>query len=166
MPFLSKMADIPKLQQIACKTIDACSAELNHLSQEIWKHPEKNFEEVFAHNLLTKFLSEKGFSVTSGCGGLKTAFRAVYNDGVKGPRVGIICEYDALPDINHACGHNLIAEAGITAALGGYQAISLCKWRSVIHIEYSSFMFKLQKRPPVMYKSVFLYETPGSNLPL
>ena len=61
----------------------------------------------------------KGFAVSSDIGDLKTAFRAVYNGDLKRPRVGIICEYDALPEINHACGHNLIAEAGVAAALGG-----------------------------------------------
>ena len=114
-----KMAEISKLQGVACKTIDDSSAELNNIAREIWNHPEQNFQEKFAHNLLTKFLEDKGFTVTSKIGDLKTAFRAVYNDGAKGPRVGICCEYDALPEINHACGHNLIAEAGIAAALGG-----------------------------------------------
>lgn len=112
------MAEIPRIQRIACKQIDDSSAELNNLSQEIWNHPEEKYKEKFAHNLLTKFLGDKGFTVTSKVGDMKTAFRGVYNDGVKGPRVGIICEYDALPEINHACGHNLIAEAGVGAALG------------------------------------------------
>ena len=114
-----KMADIPKLRTAACKAIDNSSAELNNISQEIWKNPEQNFQEKFAHNLLTTFLKDKSFTVSSDIGDLKTSFRAVYNGDVKGPRVGIICEYDALPEINHACGHNLIAEAGIAASLGG-----------------------------------------------
>lgn len=114
------MADVSKLQEIACKAIDILSKDLHHISQEIWKNPEQNFNEVFAHNLLTTYLEEQGFSVTKDCAGLKTAFRAVYSGKSKpaGPRVGIICEYDALPEINHACGHNLIAEAGIAAAIG------------------------------------------------
>jgi metal-dependent amidase/aminoacylase/carboxypeptidase family protein len=115
----NKMADISKLQKAACKAIDDSASELNNLAQEIWNHPEQNFQEKFAHHLLTTFLKDKGFAVTSDIGDLKTAFRAVYNGGAKGPSVGIVCEYDALPEINHACGHNLIAEAGIAAALGG-----------------------------------------------
>ena len=116
---LNEMADIVKLRGVACKTIDDSSAELNNIGQEIWRHPQQNFEEVFAHNLLTTFLKEKGFEVTPKVAGLETAFRAVYNGEMRSPRVGIICEYDALPGIDHACGHNLIAEAGIAAALGG-----------------------------------------------
>ncbi|XP_028392621.1 peptidase M20 domain-containing protein 2-like [Dendronephthya gigantea] len=117
------MADVSKLRGVACKTIDDTSAELNNISQEIWKHPQQNFEEVFAHNLLTTFLKERGFEVTPKVAGLETAFRAEYNGDMKSPRVGIICEYDALPEIDHACGHNLIAEAGIAAALGIKAAI-------------------------------------------
>ena len=111
---------LQNLQEVACKAIGDSSVELNNLAQEIWNHPEQKFQEVFAHNLLTTFLKHKGFIVTSQIGDLKTAFRAVYNGDVKTPRVGIICEYDALPEINHACGHNLIAEAGVAAALGEY----------------------------------------------
>ena len=116
---LYKMAEIPKLQRVACEAINDSASELNNIGQEIWKHPQQNYEEIFAHSLLTTFLKGKGFDVCSDIGDLKTAFRAVYNGEVKGPRVGIICEYDALPEIDHACGHNLIAEAGIAAALGG-----------------------------------------------
>ena len=115
--------DVVQLQQVACKTIDSLKSELHHISKEIWSHPEQNFNEVFAHNLLTSYLKEKGFTVTSGCGGLPTAFKAVYSRSdqkTSGGRVGIVCEYDALPEIDHACGHNLIAEAGIAAAMGKY----------------------------------------------
>ena len=48
---------------------------------------------------------------------LDTAFRAVYGNG-EGPHVAVISEYDALPDIGHACGHNLIAEVGVGAGIG------------------------------------------------
>ena len=116
------MADVSKLRAIACKAIDSLSGELHDISREIWKNPEQNFNEVFAHNLLTTYLKGKGFIVTSECGGLKTAFRAVFSGNCKQktPRVGIVCEYDALPEIDHACGHNLIAEAGIAAAMGKF----------------------------------------------
>lgn len=107
-------------KSVACKSIDDSSKELCSIAHDIWKHPEQKYEEKFAHDLLTTFLRVKGFKVTSQIGELKTAFRAVYNEEVKKPRVGIICEYDALPGIDHACGHNLIAESGVGAALGEY----------------------------------------------
>jgi len=59
--------------------------------------------------------------------GMQTVFRAMFGDSI-GPNVCIICEYDALPEIGHACGHNLIAEAGIAATLG-YKGCT-CAWLS------------------------------------
>ena len=112
--------DVKRLQQVACEAIGNISTELHKIGLEIWKNPEESFKEGFAHNLLTTYLKENKFTVTSGCGGLSTAFKAVFSRSStkKGARVGIICEYDALPEIHHACGHNLIAEAGIAAAMG------------------------------------------------
>ena len=87
------------------------------MSEEIWNNPELDFNEHKAHALLTNFLEGKGFQVERSYLGIQTAFRAMFGDST-GPYVCVICEYDALPEIGHACGHNLIAEAGIAAALG------------------------------------------------
>lgn len=75
-----------------------------------------NFEEHTAHRVLTDFLEKEGFAVERGFLGIATAFRARFGSGR--PNVCVICEYDALPEIGHACGHNLIAEAGVAAGLG------------------------------------------------
>ncbi|XP_071114151.1 peptidase M20 domain-containing protein 2-like [Haliotis cracherodii] len=102
---------------VACREIDAHSADLNTLSQEIWKHPELQYAETFAHDYLSAFLEKHGFEVERNYK-LNTAFRAVFGQDGTGPHVAILCEYDALPDIGHACGHNLIAEVGVAAGLG------------------------------------------------
>ena len=104
------------LKCTASKCIDSCSEELYQISEELWKNPELGFEEYKAHEILTKFLEKKGFSVERSYTGIKTAFRATFGTGR--PNVCVICEYDALPEIGHACGHNLIAEAGVAAGLG------------------------------------------------
>ena len=104
------------LKDKATSTIDASSQELYELSSEIWKHPELGFKEYKAHELLTSFLEKKGFAVERSFTGIETAFRATFGSGR--PNVCVICEYDALPEIGHACGHNLIAEAGVAAGLG------------------------------------------------
>ena len=106
------------------KAIDDRREALNTISQEIWKNPELNFEEHQAHNLLCDFLQQEGFNVSRSTP-LKTSFVARYagsagSVGNNPLKVGILCEYDALPGIGHACGHNLIAEAGIGAALGKF----------------------------------------------
>lgn len=89
--------------------------ELHGISKEIWSHPELAMEEHHAHDTLTKFLETHGFQVERHYLGLETAFMATVGQGT--PHIVTICEYDALPDIGHACGHNLIAEVGAGAGL-------------------------------------------------
>ena len=111
---MASTKDILKLAASSC--IDSCGEELRDLSREIWNNPEVDFKEYKAHEVLTNFLERKGFSVERSYTGLETAFRATFGSGR--PNVCVICEYDALPEIGHACGHNLIAEAGVAAGLG------------------------------------------------
>ena len=110
------MEDHGVLKGKAAATIDSCEQDLFQLSNEIWKNPELAYEEYKAHELLTNFLEKKGFTVERSYTGIKTAFRATFGSGR--PNICVICEYDALPEIGHACGHNLIAEAGAAAGLG------------------------------------------------
>ena len=106
-----------QLKKLVCHAIDLRKGDLNNISQEIWKNPELSFEEFKAHDLLTGFLEKEGFTVSRKTP-LETSFVAKYGECTEGIKVGVICEYDALPGVGHACGHNLIAEAGIGAALG------------------------------------------------
>ncbi|XP_071034923.1 xaa-Arg dipeptidase isoform X1 [Parasteatoda tepidariorum] len=96
--------------------IDEEKEFFNSVSQNIWNSPELSFQETFAHNILTDALIKYGFSVQRNYL-LQTAFRAEFTTG-EGPRIAVLLEYDALPEIGHACGHNLIAEAGLAAAVG------------------------------------------------
>ena len=104
------------LKAAASSVVDAHKQELKALSAGIWSNPELAYNEHGAHKLLTDYLEEKGFTVERGYTSLETAFRATFGSGR--PNVCVICEYDALPEIGHACGHNLIAEAGVAAGLG------------------------------------------------
>jgi amidohydrolase len=112
-------------KQIASNAIDSEKDELIKLSNEIWQNPEIGLEEYKAVANLTSFLQARGFIITSPYCGLETAFRAdMHGENDDGaPHVCVICEYDALPGIGHACGHNLIAEAGVAAGLGLRAAI-------------------------------------------
>ena len=98
------------LKRLACEAIDRQASRLRDVSSEIWMNPELGFEEHRAHSLLTDLLGDAGFQVDKKFT-LETAFRAK-SGTTKRPNVAIMCEYDALPNIGHACGHNLIAEAG------------------------------------------------------
>ena len=113
--------NISEAKSLIGPAIEAASERLREVSNEIWKHPELLMEEVKAHSLLTDFLEKEGFLVEKSFV-LKTAFRAIYSPATetdaRNVNVCVVCEYDALPVIGHACGHNLIAEAGLAAAIG------------------------------------------------
>jgi amidohydrolase len=85
------------------------------VAREIHALKEISFEEVRSAEALAALLEEGGFEVERGTGGLPTAFTA--SAGTGGLTVALCVEYDALPNIGHACGHNLIAGASVGAAL-------------------------------------------------
>ncbi|WYP27867.1 M20 family metallopeptidase [Alkalihalobacillus sp. FSL W8-0930] len=87
------------------------------ISQYIGNNPELGHEEFKASKALTDELSKEGFSVSLGTCGLQTAFEAVYDSGKPGPKIGYMAEYDALPDLGHACGHNLIGTMAVAAGI-------------------------------------------------
>jgi amidohydrolase len=95
--------------------IDKRADLLVDVSHQIHANPELCFEERFAHDLLTGVLEGEGLAVVRSARGVATAFEAAA--GSVGPRVAVVCEYDALPGIGHACGHNVIAAAGLGAGL-------------------------------------------------
>ena len=95
--------------------VDRRTDLLVDVSHQIFEHPELCFEEHFAHDLLCDVLESEGLSVVRHAHGLDTAF--VAEAGSAGPTVAVMCEYDALPGVGHACGHNVIAAAGLGAGL-------------------------------------------------
>lgn len=100
------------------KRIDELGPQLWDLALRIHDHPELGFEEHQAAAWLAEALEGGGFRVERGAGGIPTAFRAVHPAAKPGPRVALLAEYDALPELGHACGHNLIAAIAVGAALG------------------------------------------------
>ena len=102
-------------KQVAERSFTVVEDELCSLSQWMYENPELGFEEFEASERLSSFLSRQGFDVTYPSHGLDTAFEATV--GTSGPRVVICCEYDALPGIGHACGHNIIATAAAGAGV-------------------------------------------------
>ncbi|KAM5545554.1 hypothetical protein V8D89_000592 [Ganoderma adspersum] len=109
-------------------TLQELSPELRQLSLDIWEHPEIGFKEKYAHDRLTGFMAAHGFSVTPHHLGLTTAWRAEFTHRVSEKHgktkrqssarvIGVNSEMDALPNIGHACGHNLIAMSGAAVAV-------------------------------------------------
>jgi len=105
------------LKEQACAYVDTIADQLLSVSRDIYEHPELKFEEFRASKLLAEKLQDAGFATKLGVAGLETAIHADHPSVSDGPTVAIISEYDALPGIGHACGHNLIAAAGLGAAL-------------------------------------------------
>jgi amidohydrolase len=98
--------------------VDRHASTLRDLALRIHANPELKFEEFKASGWIDETLEGAGLAVERGVGGLPTALRS--RSGSIGPSIAVLAEYDALPDVGHACGHNLIA----TAALGAYLAIA------------------------------------------
>jgi amidohydrolase len=109
-----KISEVEELKTRACNLIDSNADELVRVSHEIHDHPEQNYEEVFASELLTRSANGLGVPVELGAFDCPTGFSG---DVGTGPTVCIMSEYDALPEIGHGCGHNIIAAAGLGAAI-------------------------------------------------
>ena len=108
--------DIVEAKRRVCAEVDRLAPELLDVSHRIHAHPELCFEEHHAHDLLTEVMTDHGLAVQRRAHGLDTAFEARSGAGA-GPVIAVVCEYDALPGIGHACGHNIIAAAGLGAGL-------------------------------------------------
>ena len=106
------------LKRRVCDAVDQLSETLLHVSHTVHANPELAFEEHEACNLLVSTLEAAGLDVEPGAYGLETAFAADFGEKREGNAcVALVAEYDALPEIGHACGHNIIATASVGAGL-------------------------------------------------
>ena len=112
------MSDPKALGQRAMKAIDERRDALFALSRAIHAKPELAYEEREAALRITEFLEGAGFSVERGYHGIETSYRGDAKGRAPGPTVAILQEYDALAEIGHACGHNLIAASPHRSASG------------------------------------------------
>ncbi len=102
----------------AIQAIDALQAELVTLSHDIHDNPEVSLTEYKSSEFIAQVLRNHGFDVKMGIGGLDTALIATKQGKGPGPHVAVMAEYDSLPGIGHACGHNVIATCAVGAFLG------------------------------------------------
>ncbi len=100
--------------------IAAARAEILELSHRIHASPEIAFEEHKASEWVSDVLRRYGYDVELPAGRLSTAIRGrkVGSRGLDGPRIAVLAEYDALPELGHGCGHNTMAASGVGAAIG------------------------------------------------
>ncbi|MFR8393069.1 MAG: M20 family metallopeptidase [Pilosibacter sp.] len=104
------------LKEVMFRDIDGIRNEMTAMADDIFDHPEIGLEEFHAQKVLTDWLEKEGFAVERGVVGVETAFKAVYRQGEGGPNIGLLCEYDALPGIGHACGHHMQGPSILAAA--------------------------------------------------
>jgi amidohydrolase len=102
-------------KEIAERNFSEHEDALQHLSRWMYENPELAYKEFDTSARMVQALKDGSFDVEYPAYGLDTAFEA--NIGTSGPRVVICAEMDALPEVGHACGHNIIATAGIGAGL-------------------------------------------------
>jgi len=113
--------DIGESKASVVEDIDARYQQLGDLSRKIHANPEVAFQEFKAAGWLAEYLEESGFSVERGICELPTAFRGSYGAGK--PVIAFLAEYDALPKLGHACGHNLIATCAVGAGVASKRAV-------------------------------------------
>lgn len=111
-------------REAAIAAIDAQADALIELSRYIHSNPEIAMQEVKGSKAAADFLEARGFKVERGVAATPTAFRADAVGQSDGPKIGYLAEYDALPNLGHGCGHNLIAIANIGAGIGLQAAIT------------------------------------------
>ncbi len=119
------MADrTAEMKTLVFGEVDRCADRLIGISDTIHQHPEVGLKEHRACELLTAQLSQLGFETRAGIAGMETAFSATISGERPGPRIAFLAEYDALPELGHGCGHNVIAAAAVGAALALRKVVS------------------------------------------
>lgn len=107
------------LKQRVCQEIEGAGAEIFAMARYFYENPEIMFEERKTAAHLAEVLGRlPNVRTEIGIGGIETAFRATLDYGIPGPTVAMITDLDALPEIGHGCGHNLITTAAAGALIG------------------------------------------------
>ncbi|MBE6013223.1 M20 family metallopeptidase [Anaeropeptidivorans aminofermentans] len=106
------------MKEAIFESIEEIRAEILELSKNIHENPELAFDEYKSAGFIKALLQKHGFSIEDKSGGMDTAFKARFKGNGPGVTVAFLAEYDALPGMGHACGHNLIAAASTGAAIG------------------------------------------------
>jgi amidohydrolase len=112
------ISELQAARDVALRDIDLMKDRLVEISRFIHDNPELGRREFKAAQILISELEKHGFKVEKGIAGMETAFSATLEGKPGGPTIALLAEYDALPDIGHACGHNMIAAISIGAGIG------------------------------------------------
>ncbi|KAI9143301.1 hypothetical protein BKA69DRAFT_1026783 [Paraphysoderma sedebokerense] len=114
--------------------ISSISLDLRNISLQIHEHPELSYQETLASSLLSDYMESNGFKVTRHAYGLETAFVCEFISQKTVPAIGFCSEFDALKNLGHACGHNLIAISGVAAAIATRHVLQMFKLRGKVYL--------------------------------
>jgi amidohydrolase len=118
------MVDLVSLKNIVKAKVDEKRPVLEDIARYLYENPELGSEEFKAFAKITKVLEDHGFDVEKGVYDMPTAFIASYKGKGNGPKVAVLCEYDALPGVGHGCGHDLIAASAVGAGIAASKAMA------------------------------------------
>lgn len=122
-----------ELKQCILETVEKNLDELKEIRTYLYENPEVGGTEEKASARLMEAMKAHGFSVEGPLHQIPYSFRAVYDSGKPGATIGLTCEYDALPDIGHGCGHDIIATAPMGAALALKETVAQTGGRVVLY---------------------------------
>lgn len=111
------MADLEDLKSSVVNEVTSLRGRIVEVSETIHSNPELGLKEYKASELLSSELERYGFEVERGIAGMPTAFRATLRTGRAGSHLAYLAEYDALPQIGHGCGHNIIGTSAVFSAI-------------------------------------------------
>ena len=123
------MSDMPREKLALQENVDNLSAQMKEIAAAIFAEPELGYQEFRSSARLADFLEANGFTVERGLLGMPTAFHAAAGSG-QAPHIAFLAEYDALPVLGHACGHNMF---GVAAAAAGI-ALSRSLPAGTVHV--------------------------------
>lgn len=121
------------MKNLISLAVDKQADEVCKISDEIFDNPELGCKEYRASELLREYLERHGYVVERGVGGLETSFRAVYKNGADNPSIGLLCEYDAIRDFGHGCGHHMQGPAIIAAAISIKETCKSFAYKVVVY---------------------------------
>jgi hypothetical protein len=111
------LPDVESSKDFVINEAESLMTRIIEVSETAHSNPEPGLKEYKASELLSSELQKHGFTVETGIAGMPTAFRATLSSGHGGPHLAYLAEYDALPQIGHACGHNIIGTSAIFSAI-------------------------------------------------
>lgn len=121
------------MKNLINEKIDQITPKILNIADYIFDNPEIGLQEYKSSKLLTEYLEEEGFVIENGLAGFETSFKAIYEQGENGPSIGLLCEYDAIEGMGHACGHHMQGPSILGAAIALKETLKEKSFKIVVY---------------------------------